>query len=254
MVVSNMAPSTQTAPVDKKYYEVARPHSLAERVAIRARDRMFRDFVQICRPTPSDRILDVGVSDVVTDAANMLERLYPHPSQITAAGIGLAMEFQAAFPEIRYQQIEANKPLPFPDRSFDIVTSNAVLEHVGSPGKQSEFLAELLRVGRRIFVTVPHRFFPVEHHTGVPILHWTDVTFALACGLLKKESWTRPENLILMSRERLAAAFPRRKRFEIRHSGIRLGPFSSNLMLYAEHDDALISLPQCTSGEAATRG
>lgn len=224
----------QPSQVDGKYYEVATPRSFAERLVIRARDRIYDDFLRLCRPLPGESILDVGVSDVTGEAANVLERRYPHPERITAVGLGTAEAFRAAFPQVRYQQIEPNQPLPFPDGAFDIATSNAVLEHVGSPEHQRRFAAELLRVGRRVFITVPHRFFPVEHHTAIPFLHWTDAGFALACRLTGKESWNRPENLILMSRRRLAAAVPPGRRVEIGRTGILLGPCSANLYLYSE--------------------
>ena len=223
-----------TASIDSKYYEVATPHSLAERVMIRARDRMYKDFMRICSPKPEDTIVDVGASDVITGAANMLERRYPHPECITAVGLGTAREFRAAFPLVAYRQIVANEPLPFPDKSFDIATSNAVLEHVGSAVNQRRFVSELMRVAHKLFITVPHRFFPVEHHTGIPFLHWTDSGFALACRLLGKDDWCRPENLILMSRRRLQAACPPNLQVIMGTSGIPLGPCSSSLYLYWE--------------------
>lgn len=225
-----------TASIDSKYYEVAAPHSLAERVMIRARDRMYSDFMRICSPRPADTILDVGVSDVITDAANMLERRYPHPERITAVGLGAAGEFLRAFPDVGYRQIAANQPLPFADKSFDIATSNAVLEHVGSGANQHRFVSELMRVGRKVFITVPHRLFPIEHHTGIPFLHWTDAGFGLACRLLGKEDWCRPENLILMSSRRLRGASPRNVPISIGTTGIALGPFSSSLYLYWDEE------------------
>src|SRR5262249_20187466 len=94
------------------------------------------------------------------------------------------------------------------------------------------FIAELMRVGRRVFLTVPLRYFPVEHHTLIPLLHWTDFSFRLACRILGKRDWSRPETLILMSRRRLRAACPPGARVEIGMTGIPLGPCSSNLYLY----------------------
>jgi hypothetical protein len=218
--------------LDRKYYEVATPHSFAERVMIRAREQMFKDFLRICSPGPADTIIDVGVSDVITDAANMLERRYAHPERITAVGLGTAGQFRAAFPGVTYRQIVAGEPLPFPDKSFDIATSNAVLEHVGSVANQRRFVSELTRVASRGFITVPNRFFPVEHHTGIPFLHWTDGGFGLACTLLGKEDWARPENLILLSPQRLRAACPPNFAVRMGTTGILLGPFSSSLYLY----------------------
>ncbi|WP_233384365.1 class I SAM-dependent methyltransferase [Methylobacterium sp. C25] len=217
---------------DEKYYEVAPPSSLAERVVAVARDRIHADFLRLCRPGPETTILDVGVSDVLNDAANVLERTYPHRANITAVGLGSAEAFREAYPEIAYRQVSDDCRLPFADGSFDVAVSNAVLEHVGSRQNQRLMLAEMARVARSVFVTVPHRFFPIEHHTAVPFLHYTDAGFQLACRLLGKSDWTQEQSLILMTRRRLAEAVPPGRVAEIGRTGIPLGPFSSNLYLH----------------------
>src|SRR5262245_55684541 len=142
--------------VDAKYYAAVPPRSLGERLTIAARDRIYDDFIRCCRPAPEDTILDVGVSDVVNDAANLLERKYPHPARITALGLGEGADFSAAFPSVAYRRIAANESLPFADKSFAIAASNAVLEHVGSRQNQVRFVAELMRVAHKVFITVPH--------------------------------------------------------------------------------------------------
>jgi hypothetical protein len=220
--------------VDDKYYQVVPPRSLGERLTIAARDRIYRDFIRYCAPRPDDTILDVGVSDVVNDAANMLERNYPHPERITALGLGDGEDFRAAFPATAYRRIEASQAMPFADKSFAIAASNAVLEHVGSPERQAFFVRELSRVARKVFISVPHRFFPVEHHTAIPLLHFWDKTFAWACAALDKSEWADEKNLILMSRARLGELAPAGS--VIARTGLRLGPFSSNLLLFI--DDA----------------
>jgi hypothetical protein len=217
--------------VDGQYYEVAKPGSVSERLLIVARDRIYADFLRLMAPGAQDDILDVGVSDVVGPGANLLERLYPRPERLTAVGLGEGVAFRAEYPAIAYRQITPGQALPFADKTFAIACSNAVLEHVGSTAAQLAFVTELRRVARRVFITVPHRFFPVEHHTGVPLLHYTDATFALACRLLGKTFWSRPENLILMSRRRLASLCPTDSEPLIGRTGLMLGPFSSNLFL-----------------------
>ena len=94
--------------VDEKYYEVATAKGVAERFLVAAREHIFRDFVARMRPTATDRVLDVGVSDVVTDGANMLERMYPYRPNITACGLGDGDAFCAAFPAVRYVRIMPN--------------------------------------------------------------------------------------------------------------------------------------------------
>jgi trans-aconitate methyltransferase len=223
---------TKSATVDDKYYQVAGAGSFAERLVRRARDNIFTDFMRLTTPRSDFSILDVGVSDVVGEAANVLERKYPHPERITAIGLGEARAFQAAFPQVAYRQIEAGQSLPFGDASFDVVTSNAVLEHVGSVAAQAALVTEMTRVGGSVFISVPHRMFPVEHHTAIPILHWFDATFAPVCKLLGKQEWADPANLILMTPGRLSALRPPDRRASIGMTGIHLGPFSSNLYMF----------------------
>jgi hypothetical protein len=62
--------------------------------------------------------------------------------------------------------------LPFADGEFDVAVSNAVVEHVGGEDDQRAFVHELCRVGTRVFVSTPNRWFPIEVHTLLPFVHW----------------------------------------------------------------------------------
>jgi hypothetical protein len=55
------------------------------------------------------------------------------------------------------------RALPFKDRSADIIC-NSVLEHVGTFREQQQAAAEIARVGRKYFVQIPYKFFPIDPH------------------------------------------------------------------------------------------
>lgn len=223
--------------VDARYYDAAPPNSTGERLLIWARDRIFRDFMRLVAPSPTDRILDVGVSDVVTDGANLIERLYPHRRNITAVGLGEGGDIRQAYPGVEYRRITAGSALPFADGAFDVAVSNAVIEHVGSRTAQKAFMAELTRVAKTVFVTAPNRWFPVEHHTGLPFFHYQASTFAAACRLTGKTLWLDPSELILTSLDDLRAVAPKGRRITSGFTGLPLGPFSSNLYVLIEPVD-----------------
>jgi Methyltransferase domain len=218
--------------LDSKYYQVIRAGSLREDVMIRARRNIYDDFMRVTRAGAADTVLDVGVSDVVNDSSNVLEREYPYLHNITACGLGEGHEFREAFPACAYRKISPREPLPFSDKSFAIATANAVLEHVGSRADQVAFVKELCRVARQVFISVPNRYFPIEHHTSLPLLHYVNRAFRLACDLSGKGEWSREENLILMSSRWLRKiAVSAGVMGEVGRTGLRLGPLSSNLFL-----------------------
>ena len=164
---------------------------------------------------------------------------------ITAVGLGSGEDFRAAYPLTRYAQIAANQRLPFADRQFDIATSNAVLEHVGSRAHQELFVRELIRVARKVFISVPNRYFPVEHHTAIPFLHYSDAGFRSACRVLGKMEWTdgrEPDPHVARAPGEPGARGRRGRRRPT--PACALGPCSSNLYLFVDQSARRLSFAQ----------
>jgi hypothetical protein len=125
--------------------------------------------------------------------------------------------------------------LPFDDRTFDFAHSSAVFEHVGSRENQVQFLRELWRVARKgIFVTTPNRWFPIEFHTVLPLVHWLHtpssrkIFSALGRGFFADET-----NLNLTSSRGLAQAAKRARVEHFRIKTVSLCGWPTNLLLIA---------------------
>jgi len=215
--------------IDSIYYRDAGRFDLARRLAAAARRSTFAAFMDAFRPTEQMTILDIGASDEEGPETNMLEQRYPWPASITAAGLGNGLEFGKRYPQSRYVRIEAGKPLPFPDKAFDIIWSNAVLEHLGGPKERAEFTAEVARVGRGAFIVVPNRWFPIEHHTAIPFLHWNAALFRRCLRRTRLNHWADPRNLDLLSKKILLRELPLELNPTVKYCGIIMGSLSSNI-------------------------
>jgi hypothetical protein len=155
------------------YRTKALPRRFLRRVLRNEQSKIYRRFAESFPPRPEWRVLEVGTNGSLEEAQDyFLHSLYPYPEQIAATGLEEPETFQRVFPRYRYVQVHRHAPLPFPDASFDLVFSNAVVEHIGSREQQRSFIDELLRVAKRAFITTPNRRHPIEFHTVTPLLHY----------------------------------------------------------------------------------
>jgi hypothetical protein len=218
-------------------YNTASRGSLTDRVSTWQRRRMYARFLDE-GVSAGDTILDVGVSsDRDQLASNYLEAWYPHKSRVTACGIDDASFLEEVYPGMRFVRADG-RDLPFADRSIDWVHSSAVLEHVGSRQSQARLIAELYRVCRKgVFLTTPNRWFPVEFHTVLPLVHWLPARMfrALLRGI-GHEALAREENLNLLDRRALAAACRAAGVAGACIDSVSLLGWPSNLLLVARRD------------------
>lgn len=219
-----------------KAYNIAAPDSLAVRIATRQRRKMYARFVETVGVTVDDTILDIGVTaDRSYESSNYLEAWHPHKNAITAVGIDNASFLERQYPGVKF--IFANGlRLPFRDRSFDIVHSSAVLEHVGAMDNQAAYVRECVRVARRaVFLTTPNRWFPVEFHTLVPFLHWLPRRhFRMLLRQFGLAFFAEEANLNLLTRRDLRKIVRAVNDFAFEVSAVALAGWPSNLLLVGQ--------------------
>lgn len=58
----------------------------------------------------------------------------------------------------------AGEDLPFPPKSFDLIISNEVIEHVSDDRKALREMARTLKPGGRLVLFCPNRWYPFETH------------------------------------------------------------------------------------------
>jgi ubiquinone/menaquinone biosynthesis C-methylase UbiE len=221
--------------VPNKQYNLAAPDGLIVRLLGYQRRRLYERFLVECGADPDDAVLDVGVTaDRSYASSNYLEQWYPYRTQLIASGIDDGAFLEKLYPGVRF--VRANGlALPFPDQAFEIVHASAVLEHVGSAANQTAFVLECCRVTRKTaFFTTPNRWYPVEVHTLLPLVHWLPKSTFRA--LLRKSGYgffAEESNLNLLTSGELHAIAAQIDGFSCKVSPVTFLGWPSNLLLIA---------------------
>jgi Methyltransferase domain len=215
-----------------RQFNLTVPGDLPVRIGTYQRRRMYARFLSETKVGVADKILDVGVAaDVSYESSNYLEQWYPLKRAIMAVGVDDAAYLEKLY-GVRF--VRANgRHLPFRDAAFDVVHSSAVLEHVGSLENQIAFVQECCRVARKwVFLTTPNRWFPVEFHTVLPIVHWLPKkTFRALMKATSYSFFSEESNLNLLSASEVRAISAHVTGFAFNISSVSLWGWPSNVLL-----------------------
>ena len=116
---------------------------------------LYRWIVQLLHPTPGRTILDVACSE-----GHLLS--YAHQAQLIPSGIDMLSEAikraKARCPEATLS-VGDGEALPFPDGTFDFVTSLGSLEHYRHMGAGLQEMARVLKPDGVACIMVPNVFW-----------------------------------------------------------------------------------------------
>lgn len=195
----------------------------------------MRQFLEICKPTPRTTVLDVGGNPRIWQSV-------PVASRPSIVYLNTPRSFEEGDDRARLVFGDGTQ-LPFPDRSFDLVFSNSVIEHVGSSSQQRAFADEIRRVGRSYWVQTPNHGFPLEPHLLTPFVHWFPA--ALKAAVVRRftvwDAVARPSadsrrfyiehflnDIRLLNQQQIGALFP-----DARILAEPFGPFTKSWIAYA---------------------
>lgn len=109
--------------------------------------------------------------------------------------------------------------MDFASRSFDLVFSNSVIEHVGGFADQKRMADEVRRVGERFMIQTPNRYFPMEPHFVFPMFQFLPMSIKVYLLIKFRLGWVEKghdaqhareivESIRLLSKKELCEMFP----------------------------------------------
>ena len=128
------------------------------------REKRMLWFEEHFKVSDASRILDVG-------GGQYNWQFLSHKPSIRVMNIVKPANWDDRLSQFQFE-VGDGMDINYPDRSFDIVYSNSVIEHLGDWESQKLFAKEILRVGKSVYVQTPAKEFLVEPHLLTPFIHW----------------------------------------------------------------------------------
>ena len=121
--------------------------------------------------TKHTKILDIGTTEILDKHENYLIHNYNYRKNLTCFSNQNLKKLKKLYPEIKIKHGDGRQT-KLKNKSYDIVYSSATIEHVGSFKNQTKLIQEMFRIAKKgFFLTTPNRYFPIEIHTYIPLIH-----------------------------------------------------------------------------------
>ena len=211
-------------------------HGLIKNIIINARKRFFIKLKNLTNYNVNNTILDIGTTPSTDVEQNIFLENTRDNFNITCLSNQDCSLLKKKYPNVKDFIIGDGKKTMFLDNSFDIVHSNATIEHIGSYINQSYFVKECLRISKKfVFIQTPNRYYPIDFHTAIPLIHWLPKKIhRKILKLIGLSFYSSEQNLNLMTNKDLIKICNELKVKKFRLIKQKLFFFTSNLILFIE--------------------
>ena len=144
-----------------------------EKIVNDARNNFFYILRKNTKYNKNKSIIDIGTTPSANQYQNIILSKIRNNKNVTCFSNLDCKILYKKYPNIKKIIVGDGRKNNLPDNSFDIVHSNATIEHVGSYQNQLNFIKECIRISKKnIFIQTPNRFYPIDFHTILPFIHW----------------------------------------------------------------------------------
>jgi len=136
------------------------------------REKILKIFFNEIHYNNEKSLLDVGTTSSINKNHNLILQKTLNNKNITCLSNQDCSFLKKKFSNVKNFIIGDGCDNQLNDNTYDIVYSNATIEHVGFYNNQRLFISECVRVAKKsIFITTPNRYFPLDFHTKIPFIH-----------------------------------------------------------------------------------
>ncbi len=144
-----------------------------QNITLNARNKFFNLFINNINYSIEKSIIDVGTTPSLDKDQNVFLEKIKDNQNVTCLSNQDCNILKKKYNNIKEVIVGNGLATKLKDNSFDIVHSNATIEHVGSFENQVLFVKEMIRISKKsVFIQTPNRFYPLEFHTILPFIHW----------------------------------------------------------------------------------
>ena len=180
-------------------------YKIFQKIILNARNDFFNLFIFNNNYSKYKSVIDIGSTPSIDKEQNTFLENIKDNQNVTCLSNQDCRILQKKYKNIKNIVIGDARNTMLKENSFEIVHSNATIEHVGSFENQISFVKEMLRISKEsVFIQTPNRFYPIDFHTILPFIHWLPKKIhRKILKFLKKDFYAKEENLNLLTAKEL---------------------------------------------------